>query len=133
MLSGSRLVGAAKQVEVTRYDVDRGLPQTMVNHVLQDSDGFLWLGTGDGLARFNSGERFVVYKHDGRDSTSLSNNRIWGLAEADAQHLWVGTRSDWIAWTAAPDASSTCARAGRTAVGKCSMCMPEAACSIRPC
>lgn len=82
----------AQQVEVTRYDVDQGLPQSMVNHVLQDSDGFLWLGTGDGLARFD-GERFVVYKHDGRDSTSLSNNRIWGLAEADAQHLWVGTRS----------------------------------------
>lgn len=77
---------------MTRYDVDQGLPQSMVNHVLQDSDGFLWLGTGDGLARFD-GERFVVYKHDGRDSTSLSNNRIWGLAEADAQHLWVGTRS----------------------------------------
>ncbi|MEZ4739995.1 MAG: two-component regulator propeller domain-containing protein [Flavobacteriales bacterium] len=41
----------AQQVEVSRYDVDQGLPQSMVNHVLQDSDGFLWFGTGDGLAR----------------------------------------------------------------------------------
>ncbi|MEZ4739996.1 MAG: hypothetical protein R2818_11725 [Flavobacteriales bacterium] len=35
----------------------------------------------------------MTYKHDGRDSSSLSNNRIWGLAEADERHLWVGTRS----------------------------------------
>lgn len=84
--------GFAQQVEVRRYDVDQGLPQSMVNHVLQDRDGFIWLGTGDGLARFD-GQRFVVYKQDGRDSTSLSNNRIWGLAEADEHHLWVGTRS----------------------------------------
>lgn len=82
----------AQQVEVTRYDVDQGLPQSMVNHVVQDRDGFIWLGTGDGLARFD-GQHFVVYKNDGQDSTSLSNNRIWGLAEADAHHLWVGTRS----------------------------------------
>lgn len=82
----------AQQVEVARYDVDDGLPQSMVNHVVQDSDGFIWLGTGDGLARFD-GARYVVYKHDPRDSTSLSNNAIWGVAEADAQHLWVGTRT----------------------------------------
>lgn len=83
---------AAQQVEVTRYDVAEGLPQSMVNHVLQDREGFIWLGTGDGLARFD-GRHFVVYKHDPRDSTSLSHNSIWGLAEKDDRHLWVGTRA----------------------------------------
>lgn len=82
----------AQPAEVARYDVDQGLPQSMVNHILQDRDGFLWFGTGDGLARFD-GTRFTVYKHDGRDSASLSHNAIWGLAEADAHHLWVGTRT----------------------------------------
>jgi signal transduction histidine kinase/ligand-binding sensor domain-containing protein len=82
----------SQQVEVARYDLEQGLPQSMVNHVLQDSDGFIWLGTGDGLARFD-GHRFVVYKHDERDSTSLSHNSIWGLAEKDARHLFVGTRN----------------------------------------
>lgn len=85
-------IAAAQQAEVTRYDVADGLPQSMVNHVLQDRDGFIWLGTGDGLARFD-GQRFVVYKHDPRDSTTLSHNSIWGLAEKDERHLWVGTRS----------------------------------------
>lgn len=81
----------AQQAEVTRYDVADGLPQSMVNHVLQDHEGFIWLGTGDGLARFD-GQRFVVYKHDPRDSSTLSHNNIWGLAEKDGEHLWVGTR-----------------------------------------
>ena len=83
--------GVAQQVDVKRHDVDQGLPQSKVNHVLQDRDGFIWLGTGDGLARFD-GQRFVVYKHDPRDSTSLSHNSIWGLAQKDPQHLYVGTR-----------------------------------------
>ncbi len=86
------ITAAAQQAEVTRYDVADGLPQSMVNHVLQDSDGFIWLGTGDGLARFD-GQRFVVYKHDPQDSTTLSHNNIWGLAERDEHSLWVGTRS----------------------------------------
>ncbi|MBP8822918.1 MAG: hypothetical protein KBH07_04695 [Flavobacteriales bacterium] len=94
---GAAVLGAvvglwAQLPGITRYDLDDGLPQSMVNHVLQDREGFIWLGTGDGLARFD-GTRMVVYKHDPRDSTSLSHNAIWGLAEADAHHLWVGTRT----------------------------------------
>jgi signal transduction histidine kinase/ligand-binding sensor domain-containing protein len=82
----------AQQAEVTRYDVGQGLPQSMVNHVLQDAEGFMWFGTGDGLARFD-GQRFVVYKHDARDSSTLGHNSIWGLAQRTDGQLWVGTRS----------------------------------------
>lgn len=82
----------AQQAEVTRYDVAQGLPQSLVNHVLQDSDGYIWLGTGDGLARFD-GRNFQVHKHDPRDTTSLGHNSIWGLAERDNGHLWVSTRT----------------------------------------
>jgi len=85
------LAASAQQAEVTRYDVAQGLPQSLVNHVLQDSEGFIWLGTGDGLARFD-GHHFRVYKHDPRDTASLLHNSIWGLAERDDGHLWVSTR-----------------------------------------
>src|SRR5690606_39115421 len=88
-LPGLRL--CAQQTEVTHYDVDQGLPQSMVNHVLQDRDGFIWFGTGDGLARFD-GSRFKVYKHDATDSTSIGHNSIWGLAPAGEDGLWVSTR-----------------------------------------
>jgi signal transduction histidine kinase/ligand-binding sensor domain-containing protein len=82
----------AQQPEVTQYDVDQGLPQSLVRHVMQDADGFIWLGTGDGLARFD-GSRFVVYKHDPHDSTTISNNSIWGISETEPGHLWIGTRN----------------------------------------
>lgn len=81
-----------QQVEVTRYDVAQGLPQSLVNHVLQDADGFIWIGTGDGLARFD-GHQFRVYKHDPRDAASLQHNSIWGLALRDDGQLWVSTRT----------------------------------------
>ncbi len=83
---------SAQQAEVTRYDVGQGLPRSMVNHVLQDADGFIWFGTGDGLARFD-GQRSVVYKHDVRDPASLRHNSIWGLAQRADGRLWVGTRT----------------------------------------
>ena len=82
----------AQQVEVTRYGVAEGLPQSMVNQVHQDAEGFIWFGTGDGLARFD-GSRFTVYKHDPEDSTGLYQNEIWGIAQADSRHLFIGTRS----------------------------------------
>jgi signal transduction histidine kinase len=86
-----RPASRAQQVEVSQYDVDQGLPQSMVTQVVQDAHDFIWIGTGDGLARFD-GTRFVVYKHDPQDSTSLPDNSIWGIAQGDSRHLWVGTR-----------------------------------------
>lgn len=82
----------AQQVEVTRYDVAQGLPQSLVNHVVQDAEGFIWIGTGDGLARFD-GHQFRVHKHDPRDAASLQHNSIWGLALRDDGQLWVSTRT----------------------------------------
>jgi len=84
------LPARAQQVEVTRYDVDQGLPQSMVNHVVQDSLGFIWFGTGDGLARFD-GDRFREFKHDVRDTTTLGNNAIWGVVALPHGDLMIGT------------------------------------------
>lgn len=86
------MVGSAiaQHPGVARYDVDQGLPQSMVNHVVQDSLGFIWFGTGDGLARFD-GTRYSVFKHDLQDTTSLSNNAIWSITALDDGDLLVGT------------------------------------------
>ncbi len=75
---------------ITRYDVEQGLPQSMVNHVVQDSLGFIWFGTGDGLARFD-GTRIIEFKHDMRDTASLSNNEIWSITALTGGDLLVGT------------------------------------------
>jgi PAS domain S-box-containing protein len=46
--------------QVTRWSTDDGLPQNTVTAVAKDGDGFLWLGTQEGLVRFD-GDRFVVH------------------------------------------------------------------------
>jgi diguanylate cyclase (GGDEF)-like protein len=67
-----------------------GLPQQMVQSVLQSSDGALWLGTFEGLVRFN-GIDFTV--HDRRNHPEISEWRVRALAEAEPGTLWAGTNS----------------------------------------
>jgi len=69
-----------------------GLSHNIVMDLLQDHKGFLWLGTADGLNRYD-GERFVVYRRSVRDPRSLSSNEIKCLLEDRQHQLWVGTNS----------------------------------------
>lgn len=75
-----------------RISIEQGLSQSTVNSILQDSVGYLWLGTQDGLNKYD-GYNFTVYRHDVKDSTSISDNWIWCLYEDEKQNLWVGTYS----------------------------------------
>lgn len=56
----------------------------------QDRDGFIWIGTRDGLNRYD-GYTFAVLQYDLTDSTSISNNTITALANDRSGGLWVGT------------------------------------------
>ena len=62
------------------YQVDDGLSHNSVWYVMQDSDGFMWFGTNDGLNRFD-GKNFKVYKHNPNDSTSIGHNFIHCIRE----------------------------------------------------
>lgn len=73
-----------------RLSVADGLPQATVQCLLQDSQGFLWLGTQGGLARYD-GYGFHHYKHQPQDSASLSHNWINCLFEDQSGRLWIGT------------------------------------------
>jgi ligand-binding sensor domain-containing protein len=66
------------------WTTDHGLPQNSVNAIVQTPDGYLWLGTNGGLARFD-GVRFTVF-HVG--NSRLKSNRILSLAQGLA-HNWV--------------------------------------------
>lgn len=70
--------------------IEHGLPHNSVRSILQDSQGFLWIGTLDGLARYD-GYRFKIYKHSLADSTTISNSQIWVIFEDRTQNLWIGT------------------------------------------
>lgn len=71
-------------------NVQNGLSQNTVNTILQDSRGFLWFGTKDGLNRYD-GYRFTVYKNVTAEDWSLRNNFIRSLYEDHDGNIWVGT------------------------------------------
>jgi ligand-binding sensor domain-containing protein/signal transduction histidine kinase len=70
------------------YGQPQGLPQSSVYSLLQTRDGYLWVGTRGGLARFD-GVRFTTF--DNRDKSQLRESEIWSLVEADDASLWIGT------------------------------------------
>ncbi len=73
-----------------RFERLVGLSHNTVLSIVQDRYGYLWIGTTDGLNRYD-GYEFTVYRHDPVDSTSLSSNNVTALLEDRAGHLWVGT------------------------------------------
>jgi len=70
--------------------VEDGLSNNTAICTLQDSKGFLWFGTKDGLNRYD-GYTFKIYRNNPSDSNSIGNNSIWRLYEDEKGTLWVGT------------------------------------------
>lgn len=78
------------QIRFTRLSVDEDLAPGNVNDVIQDSLGFIWLGTESGLCRFD-GYKFITYKNILDDSSSLSYNHVFSLLKGDNGIIWIGT------------------------------------------
>lgn len=72
------------------FSLADGLSQNSVLALIQDSQGYLWFGTQDGLNRFD-GYAFTVFKHDPDNTNSLSLNSILALHEDADGALWIGT------------------------------------------
>jgi ligand-binding sensor domain-containing protein/signal transduction histidine kinase len=80
----------AQDLRFKHLGVNDGLSQSTVHCIYQDSKGFIWLGTGDGLNRYD-GYQFEVFKHNNTDSFSISNNTVRNIIEDNNGNLWVGT------------------------------------------
>ncbi|MCI0692887.1 ATP-binding protein [candidate division KSB1 bacterium] len=89
-----KLEAQNRQVKFERFALEQGLLQSSVTCILQDRYGLMWLGTYDGLNKFD-GYGFTIYKHDPLDTNSLSDNQILSICEDAATHntLWIGTFS----------------------------------------
>ncbi len=79
-----------------RLSIEEGLSQSIVYSMVQDRVGFLWLGTQDGLNRYD-GYTFTVYRNDATDPASLPHDLILALAEDPSGDLWVGTEGGGLA------------------------------------
>jgi PAS domain S-box-containing protein len=91
ILSSLAVAGEAPPL-FTRLSVEDGLSQGTVQAVLQDHVGFFWLGTDEGLNRFD-GYSFRVFEYDPEDAASLPHSMISALHEDREKRLWVGTHA----------------------------------------
>lgn len=83
------LAPGVDQVRFRVYGEAEGLPQSSVSAMVEDSQGFVWLGTQDGLARFD-GEEFRVYRRDSDDPATLADSYVQDMELAGDQ-LWLAS------------------------------------------
>ncbi len=72
------------------FTVTHGLPHNAVNDIIQDSNGFMWFATENGLSRYD-GYKFVNFFHNPDDPNSIPGNSILTLATDNSNNLWIGT------------------------------------------
>lgn len=75
--------------------LEHGLPQATALSLLQDQQGFIWIGTEDGLARYD-GYELRVFKNDPDQVHSLSHNYISTLSEDRDGGIWIGSRGGFV-------------------------------------
>lgn len=85
----------AQQYSFTGYSIGDGLSQSVVNCIIQDSKGFIWLGTQNGLNKFD-GYSFEVFTYNPNDTNSITNNWIYSIVEDEETNLWIGTKSGLV-------------------------------------
>ena len=81
----------SQNIRFEHFSLEEGLSQSTATVIFQDSKGFLWIGTEDGLNRYD-GYNFKIYKPNTDDPNSLTDRWITALAEDPKGNLWVGTR-----------------------------------------
>lgn len=93
LLFGGPLLALDPRQAVTQYihdiwQTEEGLPQNSVQAIVQTKDGYLWLGTQQGLVRFD-GVRFTLY--DKENTPEIKNNAVWALCASRDGSVWMGT------------------------------------------
>lgn len=95
-LSGWTEVAMAQpnNYQFVRYSAEKGLSHNQVNCFLKDRKGFVWIGTAEGLNRFD-GYTFKIFKYNPSDSTTLSDHHILDLFEDADGFIWINTRKGY--------------------------------------
>ena len=73
-----------------RLTTENGLSHNNIHTIFQDSYGFLWIGTSDGLNRFD-GYHFEIFRDVSGERNSLRGNNVWAIHEDTDRNLWIGT------------------------------------------
>ncbi|WP_411168961.1 two-component regulator propeller domain-containing protein [Clostridium sp. MB05] len=84
------LTNEDKNINFKRITIEDGLSQTSVEYLFQDSKGYMWIGTADGLNKYN-GNKFEVFRYRKDKPNSISGNYISAINEDKEGNIWVGT------------------------------------------
>ncbi|MBL7914462.1 MAG: hypothetical protein JNL49_05395 [Bacteroidia bacterium] len=85
-----------KILNLKHYSAEQGLSDNQVTSITRDHNGFMWIGTKDGLNRYD-GHEFHIFKHISNDTNSICANSITSLAVDADSILWIGTASSGLA------------------------------------
>ena len=88
----SKAVDVVNNLSFDLFSQEHGLSNSQVHSVLQDSKGGMWIGTSQGVCRFD-GYRFTVFKNDPDDSTSLKGNLVRVIYEDNKGQLYIWTEN----------------------------------------
>lgn len=80
----------APKIKFKQIAIEQGLSNSWVEAIYQDSRGFMWFGTRDGLNRYD-GNQIKVYRNAPKDTNSISDNFIQSITEDHDHNLWIGT------------------------------------------
>src|SRR4029078_5869114 len=101
---------AGAEAPVKVYTVENGLAHNRIKHIVQDSRGFLWFCTADGLSRFDGSQFVNRQREDGRVAPSIND-----IVEAGDGTYWIATNSDG-AFRFDPRVPATATRTGGSRV-----------------
>ncbi len=96
LLLGAQLAFAEPPMIFQHLGSPEGLPQNTVMSTLQDSQGFIWIATEDGLVRYD-GYELRRYEHERGNPDSLPGNYIWSIAEDQHGDLWLAIKNTGLA------------------------------------
>ncbi len=96
LLMNNSVYGSSVVPRIKQLSINEGISNSRITTIFQDSRGFLWVGTKDGLNRYD-GYEFREYKHDPLDSLTISGNFIQSIIETPDGNIWVGTKDNGIA------------------------------------
>jgi len=89
IIVSTNAIAQKKPVKFNRLTSSNGLSQNRVSSIVQDHDGFIWIGTEDGLNKYD-GYNFEIFKRNPGDSLSLNDNQALAMHVAKDGALWIG-------------------------------------------
>lgn len=84
-----------KQYTFIHYTTSSGLLSNQVNTILQDEDGYIWIGTSDGLQRYD-GSRYITFRHSPSDPGSIPSNIVQHLVMDKEKNIWLSSQGGHI-------------------------------------